>query len=141
MQNKLTKRAERARQLYDYAVGKPEGFTYEEVERDLGWERVRFFGVVRELRLILGDDDEITLPCEPQGPREPWLYRLVGNYDDVRPWVVNRLGDMEARIETLSAVAHTCARVTDARSIEGRKARKVSRTMDYLASELAEIGG
>lgn len=133
-------KVDRAGQLYDYAVEHPEGFTYQDIERDFEWQRSEFVGVVRTLRAILADD-EINLTCEPQGQGEPWLYKLIGSYDDARPWATNRIGDLETRLETIGSVSQTLVSATDGRSIEGRKARKMKSTLDYLRGELADIDG
>jgi len=130
--------AEKIAALYDLAADRPEGFTYIDVEEHLGWGRQTFFGVVRQLRLVFADD-EINLICEPDGYLEPWRYKLVGNVDAARGWSTNRIGDIETRLETIQSVAETLTKATDGRTIEGRKARKIHRTLGYLIGELAEI--
>ena len=94
--------------------------------------------VVRRLRLVFAGDD-INLVCEPQMLREPWVYKLVGNVEDARSWSTNRISDIETRLETIQAVAESLTNATDGRTIEGRKARKIHRTLGYLIGELAEI--
>jgi hypothetical protein len=129
---------EKAGLLYDLAVSKPEGFTYRDVEDKYGWHRTNFVETVRVLRLMFAGD-RITLTCESQGFRKPWLYKLVGTYDDARPWTSNRIGDLETRLETVHAVAETLTNATDGRTTEGRKVRKIERTINRLMEDLAEI--
>lgn len=134
------KPAEKVSLLFDFAATKPEGFTYLDVDEKLGWSRDFFVRVARDLRLMF-KGDTITLTCEPGGHGLPWIYKLVGNYDGARPWATNRIGDMESRLETVHAVAETLVNATDGRSQDGRKARKVQRTIGRLIEDLADISG
>jgi hypothetical protein len=124
--------------LFDYAVSKPEGFTYEDVEQDLGWPRERFFSVTRRFRRMFAED-QINLVCEPQEQREPWLYKLVGKYDDARLWATNRVEDLVSRTHTIHSVSRTLTNATDGRSTEGRKARLIERKMRQLIEELGDL--
>lgn len=127
--------------LFDFAVGRPEGFTYEDACTGLGWERAHFYRVARALRRIFGHDDETTLVCASAGQRRPWVYTLVGTPDDLRArfWQTNRIGDLEARLDTSHNVASSLTMGTDPDSIEGRKARKIRNTLGYLKTELADM--
>jgi hypothetical protein len=124
--------------LYDYAVANPKGFTYVDVERDLRWDRKRLIVAVRQVRLLF-HDDTLNLICDPQGFRQPWLYRLVGNYDDARPWSANRAGDLEARLNTMLAVAETVVHTSDGRTLPGKRARLIYSTLANLVVQLETI--
>jgi hypothetical protein len=137
-QRKLTAVQKDAERLFVLAKQKPDGFTYEDIEAAFEWEKVYFFHVVRELRLQLGENDTINLPCTPRGSGETWLYRLVGTHDEARAWHSNRINDMEARFETMIAVARSVGQQS-VDSLDRRKARKIERTLSYLHDELAEI--
>lgn len=127
-----------AAQLYDFLIESPEGITWQDAHRRFGWKhRSHFFRVVRRLRLILGDDDEVTVVCDPRGMRETWLYQLVGDPELAYPWQANRIGDMEARLETVLAVSTSVARTVDGRTTVGKKALRISATVGYLLGELA----
>lgn len=126
---------DRAGLLFDYAVTHPDGFTNEQASADLDWTLHVFNEAARALRLILGDDT-ITLVCDPTGPRERWRYRLVGNYTDARGWSSNRLRDMEARLETIQAVAATIVHATDGRKLDGRRARLILAVVGALREQL-----
>jgi len=127
---------ERAGLLFDYAVVHPDGFTNEQAVHDLGWTDISVFNeAARALRLILADDT-ITLVCDPMGQHERWLYRLVGAYTDARAWSSNRLRDMEARLETVHAVASTMVRVTDGRTFDGKKAKLIMAVVGSLREQL-----
>lgn len=130
-----------AESLFDFAVERPEGFTWEDAHVRYGWDRPRFFVAARELRMILGHDDEINLVCAPTTGGAPWVYRLVGNSTDAdaRYWQTNRIGDMETRLATQAAVATSLAVKIDKRTVPGRKAAKISKTLTYLLGELADI--
>ena len=128
-----------AGELFDFAVTRPDGFTNEEALPVLNLKRIEQFNkAVRRLRLIL-EDDTIQLVCDPQGSGEDWLYRLVGNLDDAGPWVNNRLRDLNARLETQHAVAKSLVTATDGRTIEGRKARLVAKTLGRLREDLDDV--
>jgi hypothetical protein len=124
--------------LFDYAEAHPDGFDIHDVEDDLDWRREHLYAVGRALRLVFADD-EINLICEPNGYNKPWLYKLVGTYDDARVWATVRYRDMYSRLETTEAVATSLVNATDGRSIEGRKVRKIARTLSYLRAELVDI--
>ena len=126
--------------LYDYLVANPEGITWENTHEDLGFPyRTYFFRVVRRLRIILGDDDEMTVVCDPRGTRQTWLYRIVGNPTEAYAWQANRIGDMESRLETVLAVSTSVARNTDGRTVVGKKSRRIKATIGYLLGELHEL--
>jgi hypothetical protein len=124
--------------LFDFAVANPDGFTIDEACDSLAWSRPQFGLMVRKLRLILGSD-EINLICEPTGTLGPWTYRLVGNYDDARVWVTNRIDDLTSRLETIHSIAASAMKAADGRSVQGRKARKIESTISYLLRELEDI--
>lgn len=124
--------------LYDFAVDHPRGFIYEDAKDKFGWHYSRFIKVVRHLRQILSAD-EITLTATPQGQHERWLYMLVGTYDAARPWATNRVGDLETRLDTIHGVANTLTNATDGRSVEGKKARLIERTIRHLMENLNDL--
>ena len=136
--SEYTPLAERVGDLFDYAVAHPDGFTYVDVENDLGWDRGLFSWVARNLRAEFADDS-VNLICEPQGQYEPWLYRLVGTADDARIWSTNRIADLEGRLHTMASVSESVKNATDGRTTEGRKARKINRTLVRLIEDLEDI--
>lgn len=123
-----SKRAQWAGQLYDLLVQYPEGLTGPDVQDILDWDANQFGAAVQALRDIFSDDgDSITVVCEPQGQREPWLYILVDgaattNEDDSR-WVGIMLNHIERRLKTMRNVLATGIKATRATSIIGRKVR------------------
>jgi hypothetical protein len=136
----LSPRAEREGLLYDYAVEHPDGFVWHEAMDDLGWthRNYEFQRAVKDVRLTLADD-EITLVCDPQGLREPWLYRLVGTYEEGEAFTVNRLNDSEARLETIEAVTAALVNATDGRSLDGRKARLIHNNVQHLRLQIQTL--
>lgn len=125
--------------LFDYAAEHADGFTYVDVERDLGWRKPRFTKVHRQLRLMLGNDDSINLVCTAQGQHQPWLYQLVGNVDDARYWISNRVRDCESRIVTILAVVSSLVAATDSRSNDGRRVRIMTKGLSRIIEDLAEL--
>lgn len=128
---------DRAGLLFDFAVIHKD-FTNEQAMTTLGWDLSTFNEAARELRLILADDT-ITLVCDPAGPRERWRYRLVGTHNDARGWSSNRLRDMEARLETIQAVARTMVNATDGRTTDGRKAKLILAVVGALREQLGAM--
>jgi len=129
-----------AHELFDYLAARPDGVTMAAICHHFGWKRVATNEALRALRLILADGDSITVVSEPDTPSAPWLVRLVGTYDDARWYVTNRLGDLEARIETQVGVARSLEAATDGRSTEGRKARMIRSTLSHLVEQLQLVG-
>ena len=135
------RRVEKVNELWDFAVAHPDGFTWADCADKFSWaaRRTEFFRIVRALRLTLGNGDSINLTCEPNGPKQLWLYRLSGTYDAARPWTANRLGDMECRLETIAGVSKSLVAATDGRSADGRKARLIAKTVGRLTEDLQEM--
>jgi len=133
-----TAAADRATDLFDFAVKKPKGFVYEDVDSAFGWTKPTFFATVRHLRGRLAED-EINLVCKPRGMCETWLYSLVATREDAKRWNLNRLDDMVARITTFASVAESIVRATSGRTIEGKKARVLHRYALRVIEDLADI--
>lgn len=131
--------SEKIGRLFDYAAENKDGFTYQDVERDLDWQRGQFFNTARQLRLMLGNDDTINLVCDPQGQGQPWRYQLVGNVEGARGWISNRLTDTETRIATILAICSTLVRATDGRTGEGKRARIMNKGLSRIIEDLAEL--
>jgi hypothetical protein len=134
-------RNEHAGQLFDFLVDHPEGVTWEDAAAAFPWARHRssFGVVVRRLRRTLGNDDEMTVVCDPRRHRQSWLYRLVGDPSEADGWQANRIGDAEARLLTILDVSRSVARRSDGRTLVGKKARKIESTIGYLVGELADL--
>lgn len=126
-------------QLFDYASERPAGFTYRDIRRDLKWDRSHFFRTARALRLTLGDADDISLVCDRQGARQPWRYRLVGEFSQASDWVRNRTDDAESRMLTIESVLASVLRNTDGRSRDGRRARIMYRAIQRAREDLADL--
>jgi hypothetical protein len=124
--------------LMEYAVSKPDGFTFQDIKDDLGWTRDRFNKVTRRLRSNQAADT-INLVCNPQGVSLPWVYRLVGAGALVSPWQANRLGDAESRLITIKNVARSVVNGTNSRTNDGRRARIIEKSLNRLLEDLAEI--
>lgn len=132
------KRDDYAGLLFDYAVKTPE-WTVDDATAALGWTHPALNMAIRRLRLTLGEADDINLVCTPQGKGERWVYSLTGNVEMAKPWVDNRLRDMEARLETMAGVAKSLVAATDGRSAEGRRARLIERAVRHLLEDLGAL--
>lgn len=125
--------------LFDYAVANPDGFTNQQFMDEHGLTHLTHFNkVANRLRAALADDT-ITLICDPQGSGERWTYRLVGNVEDGSPWVQNRLRDAESRFSTMAAVVTSLVNATDGRTLDGRRARLMLKSLTRLREDLADL--
>lgn len=129
------KMRERIGLLYDFAASRPEGFNKRDVAEYLDMDIRLVPDLLHQFRLELGDGD-INLVAEPNGKGNLWTYRIVGNPDDARIWQTNRIGDMETRLVTMRSVAHSMSMGTDARTREGKKARKIDLALSRLLEDL-----
>lgn len=130
----------RVNALFDFAAAAPDGFTIDDACHHLRCTRAQVRDAIRQLRLALADDT-INLICEPASYLEQWTYRLVGNYDDAKGWAANRISDCRTRMVTIKGVAASVVLGTDGRTIEGKQAKKIARTLGFLIEELADIDG
>ena len=129
----------RREQLFDLLVASPAGVTIEDMMGVYGWTHAQANTTIRELRRYLGDIDSVNLPCEPQGQNERWVYRLVGNLDDVRGWVANRVKDSESRLRTMNAMLSSIVAATSGRTTEGRRARIMEKALRRLVEDLDDL--
>lgn len=122
--------------LFEILVDNPQGLTIDEMQvlMHATYQVVR--KAINDLRAYLGEYDEFNLICNPQGGGERWLYELVGDYDGMRPWAANRVMDTETRLRTQASVSGAVVRGTDGRSIEGKKARLMHRSLTRLVEDL-----
>lgn len=116
------------------------GFTYIDVEREIGWQRPYFFKIARQFRLTYGSAD-MNLVCERPGGRadRPHVYRLTGDVVQIQAYGASRIPDLVARVDTLQQVAASAVNATDGRSREGRIARRVARHMTRLQEDLVDL--
>ena len=95
--------------------------------------------VYRDIRWLRRRGDIDNIPATPNGHMQPWLYRVTNDLEANSEWVANRIGDAESRFLTMIGQAETLVRVTNGRTTNGRKARKIDRVLRYLMQELADI--
>lgn len=134
-------RARYAAELFDLLASEPKPMTADDIMASLGWRSRRFEQAVHDVRITLGEDDTINLVATPQPGGGGWRYELTGAPATARPWQANRLVDLDSRIRTMRAVAASLRRALDARTIDGRKAKVLHRTLDYLIDTLDDLDG
>lgn len=137
-EKKQTKRSKFEGALFDYATGKPDGFTNVQAMRDLGLKLYEFNKAKRDVVLAF-EDDSCTLICEPNGKGQPWVYRLVGDWDGAEPWATNRSKDLSGRLRTCAAMAQSIVQGTDGRTPEGKSARRFARRVTFLRDESLDL--
>lgn len=135
----MTARDDRMSELFDYMVLSPQGATVEDMAAHLQCSVHAARDSIRDLRIFLGDDDQVNLTCNPDGANQRWLYRLVTKLDDHREWVANRVIDTESRIETMHAMLSSAVRATDGRSVAGKRARVMCKQLGRLLEDLREL--
>jgi hypothetical protein len=124
--------------LFDVLV-EHQALTIHEIATDLECAVRRAQEVVREFRVVFGEDDTINLVCDPQGEGEPWLYSLTGTVEGAGPWTTRRVLDAETRLETMAGVMSSVIRATDGRATDGRKARIIHRAIVRAREDLADL--
>ena len=133
--------------LFDYLETQPDGVTIEDIEAHLACGPRHAREAVHDLRAFLGNTDEAWVTCTPQGPRDRWLYSLTSGARAVDPetpegrWVVNRVGDCEARIGTMLSAMRTAVRGTSRGTVLGQKARVLARALGRLQEDLEDVDG
>lgn len=125
--------------LYDLLVANPDGITVDDMMEliDCTYESARL--AIRDLRLFLGDDDEINVICTPDEYRGRWLYTLEATLEKSQEWISYRLSDAESRLETMGAVMASIVQSTSGRTIDGKKARIIERAFRRALEDLAEL--
>ena len=132
-----TSRIEKVDQVFDLLVEGSKTGQQLAVELDVTTSTV--IRIVHDLRLVLGGDDTIVVVTRPQGPHEPHLYELVGNYQDSVEWRHGRISHLEVRLLVDEYSMRAIARGSDKRTTDGKKADKIQRTLKYLREELADL--
>lgn len=135
----MSTRTNRVNVLFDLLAGSPDGLTAGDIKAGLGCTKRLAENAIHDLRIVLGDSDTINVTCDPQGIRESWLYRLVGDIDGSRRWIANRLGDTETRLRTMQALAASLVNGSDGRTLDGRRARIIEKALRRLIEDLDDL--
>jgi hypothetical protein len=135
----MTARADRRDALFDLLVSRPAGLTQAEIELLLPCRPDQAKQAIHDLRLFLGEFDDVNLPCSPQPGGGQWIYQLSGNLDDAREWFANRIGDAESRLRVMHAMFASIAKGTDVRTSDGRKARLIERGLRRVVEDLDDL--
>jgi DNA-binding transcriptional MerR regulator len=123
--------------LFDALVATPEGMTVHEITEHLEVPRHVAEQVIRALRLLLGDVDQINCVYRKDGKKR--RYVLVGNLDDAKERLDIRLATYLANFETEVSILKSIVAGSDGRTREGRKARFVLRHFVRLQEDLADV--
>lgn len=137
--NPTMRRVEQLNRLFDLFAQHPDGMTLRQLGAALNVSRGVIQARIRELRQMFADDDYNIVGNLPATPRAPYVFQLVRVGEDTRWWHNHQMQHLESRLKTITAVAESVTHMTDGRSIEGKKARKIHRTLEYLEKELQDI--
>lgn len=128
--------------LFDLLVSHPNGLTVTEIELLLACRRDQANRAVHDLRLFLGEFDDINLPCTPPGAggsRNQWVYHLSGNLDDAREWFANRVADADSRLHVMHAMFRSLVKGSDGRTTIGQKARVIEKGLRRIVEDLDDL--
>lgn len=139
MAYKPTTRERRRDDLWDDLAANPSGLTVEDMMGLRNWTHDQANKAIRDLRAWLGEYDNVNLPCDPQGERDRWLYRLTGDLDEVKNWSANRLRDADSRVRTMQSMLTSIVAGTSSRTAEGRRARLMERQLRRLVEDLDDL--
>lgn len=138
------KRSDRAGDLFNLLADAPEGISIDEIAEGLNVGQREAESVLRVLRLILGNTDDLFVVCD-RDPDGVYRYRLMSGHAVVdaeeSSWTGTRIGDLESRLVLFIAAARSAVAATDGRSKDGQKAHLFVRWMQRLAEDLAELEG
>lgn len=143
----MSARDDRAGDLFDLLAASPNGVTVDDIKAALECDHPTANQTIRDLRLTLGDTDEVFVTCHPQGQGERWLYRLAAGTRVIDPdtpegrWIENRIRDTKARLQTMHASMRVAARSTDGRTALGREARVLETGLRHMQESLALLDG
>lgn len=138
-------RASRMVDLLELLGNDPDGITVDQIAAGLATDYNTARRTIHDLRVWLGDTGQVFLVCLPQGGNDRWLYRLTDGAQlatEGTPeawWVKNRVDDAQTRVATVAAGLQVAVRMTDGRSLVGRRARRMALSLNRLVEDLALI--
>ena len=125
------KKSERtANMVYDLMADQQQR-TKTEMSIGVGVGKQGVTDAIRWLRHTLADTEDLNLVCHPQQKGE-WKYQLVGNIEQARPWITNRMADCKTRLVTIRGVAA---------SVEGREARIIKKGISRILEDIEDLDG
>ena len=135
------RRKQQVGDLFDLIAGHPApGMTNLEMMAAFGGVSLGFVTRrINDIRMVLGDDT-INLINEPEpGARGHHFYRLTGDPNEARGWLVNRFDDLDTRLNTIHSISQSLVNATDARTIPGRRARLTETALRHLIEDLENL--
>jgi hypothetical protein len=142
---RITLREQRRDQAFDVLTSDDaNGLTIDELADAIGCNDRQTRIAIHDLRLLLGDIDNVWITCDPSGWRQQWRYRVVRAGDMIdneeTGWVPNRLMDAESRLVTIRSACAAATTATTPQSADGRKARMMLRSVNRLLEDLSDLG-
>lgn len=137
----MARKHDLAGEVFTHLADAPDGLTL----ADLSEKTLRPLNAIRRAirtcRLTLAaGGDTLFIVADPQGLRQPWLYRLVDGSAVVDAeesgWTANRIADSESRLRLINAGLATAVAATRANSTLGQKARTLQMHLGYIVQVL-----
>jgi hypothetical protein len=130
--------------LYDLLATNADGLDLHEIADRLGFgelsltnKRRVIHGVIRTLRLILGEGDSINVPYRIEGAR--YVYFLAGRPEEGDQWQEIRMSNKLAQVDVDIAYWRSMVTAHDGRSRNGRYARAFLKHFMRLREDLREL--
>jgi hypothetical protein len=116
-----------AGELFDLLCDHPRGLTRTEMASKTEQSANNIGQSLRDLRLMLGDTEDINVACDIPAEGGEWVYRLTGNLDELLPWFENQESHVVSRLTTLKATVS---------SMPGKKAKLMHTYLTRLVEDL-----
>jgi len=123
--------------LFDGLADAPQGWTIHEIGTYLSVPRQVGQEVIRRLRRLLADTDQVNVVYRVAGRARKYI--LIGTLEDAKERLNIRLATYQEQFATETAILRSLVAGSDGRSREGRKARVVLRAFTRALEDVAEI--
>src|SRR5262245_36291444 len=124
--------------LFDLLMDR-DSVTIDEIAAYLAVTKTRADVVVRDFRLLFGDDDTINLVATPSGQRERWDYSLQGTLEGAERLALNRIAEERSRRDPMAAGLGSFERGIHGRTLAWRQARILRRAITRAREDLADL--
>ena len=133
----MNRRDEHRDAVFTCLTDHPTGITLAGIVAELDMPRPTARTAIRDLRKMFKDDEFTVIVDIIDGT---YFYRFAGALEQAKAHVARRILDTETRVETQVWQMQALVNGTDARTINGKKARKILKALSRLQEDLQELG-